>query len=218
MAKKDSIRHHALQTAQLFVENAVTNNIVLIQAMGLCPIIAAGTSLRSGVALTVCTAAVLIPLSLFIAFFANKMPKWLRPAMCIALASLLLIGAAFLMETYVSSELYAKLYLFIPLLAVDMLHNRSISMSSVVTPGAIVVDALGSTVGFGIVICLISALREMAINGTLWEKPIGMTMTLPEAAVPFTAFILLGFMAALLQWSRQRISAYFRKKEEAQDE
>ena len=36
------------RNAQLFVENAVTNNIVLIQALGLCPIIAAGNIATSG--------------------------------------------------------------------------------------------------------------------------------------------------------------------------
>ena len=75
-------------------------------------------------------------------------------------------------------------------------------------------DALGSTVGFGVVICLISALREMAISNTLWDIPLHFTVDLPEAASPFSAFILLGFLSALLQWSRQRVSAYFRKKEE----
>ena len=59
-------RHHI----QLLVENAVTNNIVLIQALGLCPIIAAGTTLQNGVALTVCTAVVLV-LSWGMVFLTN---------------------------------------------------------------------------------------------------------------------------------------------------
>ena len=67
MAKFQKMRRHFWQTAHLFVENAVSNNIVLIQALGLCPIIAAGTSLINGVTLTACTAVVLIPLSFFIA-------------------------------------------------------------------------------------------------------------------------------------------------------
>ena len=57
-------------------------------------------------------------------------------------------------------------------------------------------------------------LREMAISNTLWDIPLHFTVDLPEAASPFSAFILLGFLSALLQWSRQRVSAYFRKKEE----
>ena len=61
MNKKKSFRREFWRTAHLFVENAVTNNIVLIQALGLCPIIGAGTTLQNGVALAACTAAVMIP-------------------------------------------------------------------------------------------------------------------------------------------------------------
>jgi electron transport complex protein RnfE len=202
---------------QLFVENAVTNNIVLIQALGLCPIIAAGNTLQNGVALTVCTAVVLIPLSLFIALAGNWLPKWLRPVIYVLLASLLLVGAAYVMETYISAELFAKLHLFIPLMAVNMLYTRSVGFSSIVNPVATVVDALGSTVGFGAVICAVSALREMAVYGSLWGISLGWERTLSATSAPFAAYLLLGFLAALLQWSRQRISAFFRRKEEDEE-
>ena len=211
---KHSARRHFWEETGSFVENAITNNIVLAQGIGLCPIIAAGVTLKNGVALTVCTAIVMLPLSLLIPLFGNRIPKWLRPALYVVLASLLLVGAAFGLQRYISSELYARLYLYIPLLAVNMLYYRNtgiIGASSVLNT---IVDSLGSTVGFGLVICLISALREMAISDTLWDVPLGYTVDLPEAASPFAAFILLGFLAATLQWTRQRISAYFRKKEE----
>lgn len=219
MNKKDNVRRHVWRNTQLFVENAVTNNIVLIQALGMCPIIAAGTTLQNGVVLTVCTAVVLIPLSFFIATVGNLLPKWLRPAAYVMLASLLLVGAAYVMDTYVSTELFAKLHLFIPLLAVNMLYTRTVGFSSLVNPIATVVDALGSTVGFGVVICLISMLREAAAFGTIWNIPVGTeAITINAAAKPFVSFILLGFMAAALQWSRQRISAFFQRKEEESDE
>lgn len=219
MNKKDHVRRHVWRNTQLFVENAVTNNIVLIQALGLCPIIAAGTTLQNGVVLTVCTAVVLIPLSFFIATVGNWLPKWLRPAAYVLLASLLLVGTAYVMDTYVSTELFAKLHLFIPLLAVNMLYTRTVGFSSLVNPIATVVDALGSTVGFGVVICLISILREAAAFGTIWNVPVGTeAITINAAATPFVSFILLGFMAATLQWSRQRISAFFQRKEDTGDE
>lgn len=202
------------RNTQLFVENAVTNNIVLIQALGLCPIIAAGDTLQKGVALTVCTAVVLIPLSFFIALVGNWLPKWLRPAIYVVLASALLGGTALLMDRYVSTDLYAQLYLYIPLMAVNLLYTRSVGFSSIVNPVATVVDALGSTVGFGMVICIISTLREIAIYGTVWGTVVEDILIIPAAANSFFAFILLGVMAALLQWSRQRITAFFHRREE----
>ncbi len=213
MNKTGNTRRQIRRNAQLFAENALIDNIVLIQALGLCPIIAAGDSLQKGVALTICTAVVLIPLSFFIALVGNWMPKWVRPAAYVVLASLLLVGTGTVMKWYVSPELFAELHLFIPLMAVNMLYTRSVGFSSIVNPIATMVDALGSTVGFGLVICAVSTLREMLAFGTIWGNPVDITPLPQEASSPFIAFILLGFMAALLQWSRQRIKAFIHRKE-----
>ena len=218
MNKQKNTRRRLRRNIQLFVENAVTDNIVLIQALGLCPIIAAGDTLQKGVALTICTAVVLIPLSFFIAFAGNRMPKWTRPAAYVTLAAVLLTGTAYVMKWYVSPELFAELHLFIPLMAVNMLYTRSIGFSSIVNPIATMVDALGSTVGFGLVICTVSTLREMFAFGTIWGNPVDTAYLPKEAASPFVTFILLGFMAALLQWSRQRIKAFLHRKEVADNE
>lgn len=213
MNKTGGTRRRVRRNALLFAENALIDNIVLIQALGLCPVIAAGDSLQKGVALTICTAVVLIPLSFFIALASNWIPKWVRPAAYVVLAALLLVGTGAVMKWYVSPELFAELHLFIPLMAVNMLYNRSMGFSSIVDPIATMVDALGSTVGFGLVICAISALREMMAFGTLWGNPVDVKVLPQEASSPFIAFIMLGFMAALLQWSRQRIKAFLHRKE-----
>lgn len=214
MSKTRKFRRSFWQTANIFVENAVTHNFVLIQGLGLCPILAAGVTLKQGVALTVCAAIVQLSLAFVMGVFGNRVPKWLRPALYVLLAGLLLVGAAYIIEMFISPELYARLYLFIPLTAVNMLYSRTAGKASVIQPLATLADGLGSAIGFGIVICLISALREMVISNTLWDIPLQHPATLPEAAAPFAAFILLGFMAAFLQWVRHRVTTYFHKREE----
>ena len=217
MSKRQKVKREFWHTTNLLVENAVTNNIVLIQALGLCPIIGAATTLQSGVVMSICTAAVLLPLSLLMAFLGSYLPKWLRPAVYVLLASLLLVGTSSLLTHYISGELFAKLHHFIPLIAVNMLYARTVGFSSIAHPVSTVVDALGSTLGFGIVICGVSALREVLAYGTLWDKPVEISWSLPHADTPFVAFILLGLLAAGLQWSRLRISAFFRRKEDDEE-
>lgn len=213
MSKSHSFEHRFWQAADSFIETAVTKNLVLTQAIGICPIIAAGITLQNGVALTYCTAAVLIPLSLLMPLIGNRLPRWLRPVLYVLLAMLALIGVSYLLENHISPELYARLYAFIPLIAVNMLRAHSSAMAQTMRPLETILEALGSTIGFGTVICLISAVRELTIYSTLWGIPVGSGYTLPEAAAPFAAFIMLGFMSALLQWTRHRIADYFRRKE-----
>ena len=217
MSKRQKVKREFWRTTNLLVENAITNNIVLIQALGLCPIIGAATTLQSGVVMSVCTAAVLLPLSLLMAFLGSYLPKWLRPAVYVLLASLLLVGTSSLLTHYISGELFAKLHHFIPLIAVNMLYARTVGFSSIAHPVSTIVDALGSTLGFGIVICGVSALREVLAYGTLWNDPVEISWSLPHADTPFVAFILLGLLAAGLQWSRLRISAFFHRKEDDEE-
>ncbi len=213
MSKRKTIKQRFWQTINAFVEPAVTRNIVLTQAMGLCPIIAAGTTLQNGVALTALTAIVLLPLGFIMPLVGSHLPKWIRPVLYVLCATLLLIGASYLLETYISPGIYARLYLFIPLVAVNMLHAHSAGLTRIMSTAETIIDALGTTIGFGAVVCVISAVREIAAYGTLWNKPIDTGMILPQAAAPYMAFILLAFMSANLQWLRQRITAYFAKKE-----
>lgn len=213
MKQQNGMRRVFWQTAGDLVENAITHNIVLAQALGLMPVIAAGVTLKNGVALTVCTAVVMIPLSIVLSLIGNRLAKWLRPAVYVVLASLLLVAASYILNTWISPELYAQLYLYIPLIAVNMMYSRSVGFASTIQPLETILDALGSTLGFGLVICIISAIRELVITGTIWGVPLNTELVLPEAAAPFAAFIVLGFMSALLQWTRQSISAYFNKKE-----
>ena len=74
------IPHQERSRQQLIIRVAYSQDLALIQALGLCPIIAISTTLQNGVVMAACTAAVMLPLSLMTALLSNSLPKWLRPA------------------------------------------------------------------------------------------------------------------------------------------
>ena len=202
------------QLGGIFLDTFFSKNIVLVQAIGLCPIISIGVNLKYGVALTLCTAAVLLPTSLCMSLWGNRLPSWLRPPVYTVGASILLLGAAAVVNQYLSHELYAALYLYLPLMAVNTIFTyRAGGFSVTNRPLPALVDAIGSSLGFGLAICVVSALREMAASGTLWDKPLGFTLQLPEAVEPFAGFILLGFMAAFLNWLKAVAARATERKE-----
>ena len=53
-------------------------------------------------------------------------------------------------------------------------------------------------------VLLLSALRELGGSGSLWDIPVTAKAYVPAAGSPFAALILLGLLAALLQWTRNR--------------
>ena len=187
-----------------FWDTFLVNNVVLVQAAGLFPVLAMGYNLKYGVALSLCTAAVLIPVSIGDALLSRRIPNWLRPALYVVLSSALLFGVALVLRQYVSPMIYAHLYVFLPLMAVNTLFLlRPAASTADHRVGVTIAAALGSALGFALVLCVACALREMAINGTLWDIPLGYAARFPEAEHPFIGFVLLGFMAATLQWIKQ---------------
>lgn len=182
------------------------NNVVLVQALGLCPILAMGINLRYGVALSVCTLVTLVLTDLLFALFSKHIATRLQPVVYVLLSSVLLLGAAVVLRLLISAEIYAHLYLFLPLMTVNTLYTYRTTIAQTAPKTDLTItlaDSLGSALGFSFVLCVASALREMAINGTLWNIPLDYEARFPEAAHPFVGFVLLGFIAAILQWCKQ---------------
>lgn len=181
-------------------------NVVLIQALGLCPILAIGFNLQYGVALSVCTVVTLVLADLLFALLSKHIATRLKPVVYVLLSSALLFGAAVVLRGVISAEIYAHLYLFLPLMAVNTLYTYRSAIAPTaprVSLAVTLADSLGCALGFSFVLCVASALREMAIYGTLWNVPLGYEVRFPEAEHPFIGFILLGFMAATLQWCKK---------------
>ncbi len=190
-----------------FFDSFLSRNIVLVQAVGVCPIILAGTTLQNGTALAACTLAVLLPVSLIMSLIGERLAAWLRPPLYTLLASGLMLAAAFVLDRYISQNVYARLYIFLPLMAINTLFTyRAGGYSVQHSPGLALLDALGSGLGFGLVICIVSALREAAVFGTLWGVALPFRHRVAAAALPFAGFLILAFMAAGLQWFKAALS------------
>lgn len=190
-------------------------NVVLVQAIGLCPIILAATNLKYGIILAGSSFLVLAAMGLLMAWAGEKIPLWLRPVVYTIGAAVLMFGVAYLIDTLYSPEIYAALYLFLPLMAVNtMVPYRVGGFAVGKRPAVALADALGSAAGFGLVICLVSAVRELATKGTIFDLPVKVPTLLPQASLPFVGFLLLGFLAALLQWGR----SVYRRIQERRDQ
>lgn len=186
-------------------------NAVLVQAMGLCPIIAVGYSLKNGLAFSLCILLVMVPANLLLSLVGKKVPQWLRPPIYAVLTTGLLVLASLLMRRHLSAD---ALYVFLPLMAVNSLFTVRASgkQAAAVHPLASVVESLGVALGFGLVMCAACALREAARSGTIWDIPLGYSLRLTEAEYAFIGYVLLGFMAAALQSIRRVYHRLMTKK------
>lgn len=193
----------------IFFDTFLGRNIVLVKMIGLCPIIVAAVNLKYAVTLTVCAALSLLPTALLMSLMGEKLKPAFRAPIYTLLASLILVGAAYMVNTYIAPELYAALYLFLPLMAVNTLITyRAGGFAVAARPPEALADALGSTMGFGVTICFIAAVRELLAFGTLWEVPLLAAPPLPAATSPFVAFFMLGALGALLQFIKEMLRRF----------
>ena len=85
------------------------------------------------------------------------------------------------------------------MVANSLIVRKSETRFFVQKKGAMVLDLLCSVIGFMWVICLVGALRELLGNGTLWNMPVLEDSTIPGLLLPFSGFIVIGFIAAGFQ-------------------
>lgn len=60
-------------------------------------------------------------------------------------------------------------------------------------------DLLCHVLGFYIVIVAVGAIREVFASGALAGNPIEIKFTIPALVMPFSGFIIVGFLAALVK-------------------
>ena len=182
-------------------EGLLDNNPVLVQLLGMCPVLATTTSVSNAIGMGLAAAAVLICSNLFISLLRKFIPKQVRIAAYIVIISGFVTVVELLMRAYFYS-LYQALGLFIPLIVVNcIILARAEAFASKNGPLPSMVDGIGMGLGFTFALCLIGAVREILGAGTLLGMQIMPSFYSPMVifVLPAGAFLTLGFIIAAVQ-------------------
>jgi len=195
------------QKKSSLIKDAMLDNPILIQAVGLTPAVIATTNLRVALWVAAITAVHLVLCETLACLWLKKWPDWLRNAAYLFLGIVLVFGTGLLLELRDNVELTALRW-FLPLLAASSLSAaRSERFAIHHTLRESLRDAAVNAIGFAVVVVVVGALRESLGHGTLfgWEF---MQVRVRAFWMPFAGFLLLGAMAAalkiVLQWMSSR--------------
>ena len=188
----------------------IKENPTLILMLGMCPTLAVSTRVINGIGMGLATTAVLTLSNLVISLLRKAIPHQVRlPAYIVIVASLVTV-TELTMEAYLPS-LYEALGIYIPLVVVNcIILGRAEAYANKNAPGLAVMDGLGMGLGFTLALALISVVRELLGNGTLFGARL-----LPESVDPIAIFVqppgaflvlaaVIGVMNAIGIKSRQR--------------
>ena len=189
-----------------------SNNVGLVQLLGLCPLLAVTGTFINGLGLGLATMTTLIASNVIVSLIR----KLVRPEVRIPVFVLVIASIVTIIELCMSAwfyELYKVLGIFIPLIVTNCsIIGRAEAFASKNTVGRSFVDGVSMGSGFLLVLVALGGLREIIGQGTLFsqahlmfgESARSMTITFIDAydgfliaVLPPGAFIGLGLLIAL---------------------
>lgn len=172
------------------------HNPVLTQAIGLCPIVAAATTVRNSLSLSFMLMLLLLVNEGLTSLFLKKLSRWIRVAVY-TLVSSVVVALFDSFAINLSSDSGAGLGIYLYLLSVNaLIVIRCEQFAARTTLRNSLTDAFACSLGYGAVALIVGAVREFITYGTV--MPSGdVTPKISAAALPFVALVILGFLAAM---------------------
>ena len=169
----------------------ITENPILVLALGLCPSLAVSTSVMNGLGMGVATMFVLIASNVIVSLIKNMIPEKVRiPSYIIVIATFVTI-VQLTMKAFLPA-LDKQLGLFVPLIVVNcVILGRAEGFASKNNPYRSLIDGLVMGLGFTVALVVLSALREVLGS----NKLLGLNFF--PGFKPMTLFVLApgGFFA-----------------------
>ena len=214
---QNNTRTPAQELREIFLNGLLYKNPVLVGAIGLCPVVAAGTTLKNGLCLSIILFVLMIPTCLLFSLMGDKLPAFLRPPAVLLLSGVLYIPASMLCEAWLPGTT-ALLGIYAPLMIANaIISSRAIGFSVKHIYYASLIDSLSCALGFALVIIAASCIRELAIYGTVWNTPPVSASGTDVTKYVFVGFIVLGFFSAIAQGARNHRDNRRQKKGETRE-
>ncbi len=189
-----------LSFKDMLVRGGLIFNPVLIQLVGLCPVVAASTTLAGSVALSVALFVELTATCVIASALFKKLARWVRVPLYLIIGLALICPILWYMETNPLINMSLGMKIYIPLIAVNSVtavHCEQFAVKNSVKLAFY--DAAAVSLGASVVMIIVGAIREIFGTGSLAGVKLDLPVIFKGMAMPFGCLILLGFMAAGLK-------------------
>ena len=184
----------------MFIKGAVIFNPVLIQLVGLCPVVAASTTFVSSVVLSATLCLDLIVTCVITSALFKKIPRWVRVVLYLIIGLVLICPILWFVETQTLINLSLGLKIYLPIIAINSVtavHCEQFAVKNDVKLAFY--DAAAVGIGGSLICIAIGTIREIFGIGSLAGVKLDLPIVFKGMALPFGCLILLGFMAAGLK-------------------
>jgi len=151
-----------------FRRGIITENPILVLALGLCPALAVSTGVKNGLGMGLAATFVLVSSNLIISIAKKWIPARVRiPCFIVVIATFVTI-VELVMKAYLP-ELNKQLGIFVPLIVVNcIILGRAEAFASKHSIGRSVLDGIVMGLGFTFALTILSAIRELLGSNSLF--------------------------------------------------
>lgn len=194
-------------------ETLIVKNPALIEAVGLFPLIVVSTSVKSSILVCAATFLILVINAFISSLMLKSVPRYIRVAIYVIISAFVLLPLTYLFSDIVPNEA-AKLGITIPLTCVSSLVSLHCERYYVKSPiSEAIIHSVFSGFGYGAVVLLTGAAREILGNGTFYGFSFDHSYKLPIMLLPCGGLLTLGFLAAILRILRLKLYPHYREEE-----
>lgn len=187
-------------------DRILLNNPVVMQGLGLAPLVVAATTAENALMLSVAVAMLLLPVRVLAGMIcrAGKLEfRWRGLVYCLVSASIYIL--VYLAMNSIYDIRIAQLGLYLPLLVTEPLIIKRNERPQGERLRTAVRKGVLTTLGYALMLMLMGSLREFLSLGMVFGHVLTTRQFLPMASLPAGGFILLGVVCAI--W-RGSVNAY----------
>ena len=185
------------------------NNPVIMQGMGLAPLVVAATTARNALMLSVAVILLLTPVRVIAALLARTGYYRFRGLIYCLISATVYIGVYYALQAIFDVEIL-QLGIYLPLLVVEPLIIKRYERPQKERLVTALKKGLRTTCGYVLVLMLMGCLREVLTTATLFEQAISRIPAdlFPMASLPAGGFLLLGVVCAVWRSAVNRYKKY----------
>jgi electron transport complex protein RnfE len=188
-------------------------NPVLVQVLGMCPVLAITNSVVNALVMGVSTMFVLIAANFFASALRRVIPHQVRISTYVVIIATFVTVVDFTLNATLP-VVHKSLGAFIPLIVVNcIVLARQEAFASRHSVGIAILDAIGMGFGFTLALFLMGSIREILGNGTWFEISLFGPQFEPWIimVLPPGGFLTLGLMLLFFRWIKLRRDNLVRK-------
>ena len=214
-----------LQSPEKFAhhDRVFLNNPVVMQGMGLAPLVVVATTGQNGLMLAAAVALLLVPSRVLACLLSRLVPlrdeeptpeqlqkKLLPRALLYAASAAVVYLAAYPVLSFVFGTGLLNLGIYLPMLVVEPLLTYRFGRVQETVHKA-VSKGVRITVGYALLL-VVGVVREWLSLGTVFGAPVGRWALLRLAKMPAGGFIVLGILCAIWRAAAAKRKEYLKKE------